>query len=171
MFKHNIFLNQCMIAGLLLLSLNACYKETVSPYDMIAGEWTVSEVNYDIAINGKTLKDFYIELGMSQEEARQLEQTTINEWIQSNKGTITFHSDKTYAMNLTGSSDSGPWVLSSDNKKMTLTNQLGGQFIYDIITLTKNVFQISHRRSQIVDFDNNGTYETFAFTVTMTLVK
>ena len=171
MFKHaksNKLLFYVFIAAGILVS---CSKNNESPSDLIVGTWTVTDVSINETVNGKSLTDFYIDQGYSAAEASQISDSTINIAVQNNQGSILFRSDNTYSMNFTDANDSGPWTISDDGKQLTLKNQLGGLFTYDIKTLTASTLDITYSRTQNNDIDNNGTYETVSFSIELIMSK
>ena len=151
--------------------LFSCSKNDESPSDLIVGTWTVSNASMEVTVNNKSLVDFYVDQGYSSAEATQISDSTINVSVQDHQGSIIFRSDKTYSMNFTGGNDSGPWSISDNGKQLTLKNQLGGSFTYNIKTLTKSTLDMTYSRTQNDDIDKNGTYETVSFSIELVMSK
>ena len=172
MKKAFLFINWVLIIGLVLFSFSSCNKEEETAQDNLIGKWTISDVNLDIDIGGKTVTQYYVEVaGYSEADAATIAALFDAALNESFSGTVEIKSDHTYITTLDGTEDTGTWELSSDGKKLTLDAGTADQAIFDVISVTKNLLHINFMESETQDLNEDSVPETISIEVDMTLTK
>ena len=151
--------------------LSACSKKTETPSNQLIGTWTISSATADITVNGKSLTQYYTDLGSTQTEAAQLAQIIESSIQQSFTGTVTVKSDNTYTATISGSTDSGTWSLNSDGTKLTLVDSNNVSSTYDIVNLDSHNLELSFVTTEQDDLNSDGTPDTITLNVNMKLTK
>lgn len=151
--------------------LIACEKDKDDPVDNLIGTWTAESADVDATVSGKTMTQYFTDLGYSAADA-QLLADLFNVTIERNfTGTITFNSDKTYTANLGGQTDAGTWDLSSDNKQLTIDSNTDPVVVFDVETLTAGELVVKWTETGQEDINDDNIPETINVNVTMELNK
>jgi hypothetical protein len=167
-FNLRIFI-PVIIIGLILSS---CSKDsTPSPTDNLIGTWTTSSATFTATIDGKTMTQYFIDMGLSAAQAQQYTALFNATVQQSFTGTITMKSDNTYTSDMGGETDTGTWSLSSDGKMLTIDPSTDVPMIADVVELTSSTLHLQGNETETDDLNDDGTDETIIVTVDLTFTK
>jgi len=126
-----------------------------SKANLLIGTWTISETSLVADIGGKSIKDYFIDIGgLSELEAEAF--ATLFETILSSSftGTIQFKDDNTYISNIAGDLDDGIWSLNSAGDRITLDAGTVDETVINIISLTANTLKGSLDTTELTDIDD-----------------
>ena len=157
-----------LFAGTILVS---CEKDEDEPIDLLIGTWTAESADVDLQVDGKTLTQYFTDLGYPPAQAQSLT-TTINALLQQQfTGSLTLNADKTYTADLGTEADSGTWNLSSDSKQLTIDSSTEAPFILDIERLTENELVVTWNEVWQEDLNEDEIPENLDMDITLTLNK
>jgi len=157
-----------LFAGILITS---CEKDKDDPADNLIGTWTAESSDVDATVGGKTMAQYFTDLGYSAGDA-QLLANLFSLTVQQNfTGTITFNADKTYTSNLGGQSDTGTWNISADNKQLTIDSSTEPAVVLNIETLTANELQVNWTETGQEDINDDNVAETITVNISLTFNK
>ena len=160
-----------LLAGVLISS---CKKDEddKDPQDDLIGTWTSGISTIDAKVGDIAMNQYFIDsLGLSPSEA-QVYTTLFNLTVQqSYAGTVTFNANGTYSITFGGDTDTGTWVLSSDNKQLTLDSNLDPPVLLDVVRLTANELVLTWNEIVSEDINEDGVPEVISVDVEMTLTK
>jgi len=158
---------KCSILSLFMFTifLSNCNKEddTLSTYDMVCGEWTVTNIEYDLRINDLSLIDYLIgAYGMTEEEAQIAFSENENAYKEAWTGTMRFKQDGNYDFNIGGENYSSYWFLSNDEQ--TIHVYFTGNYMdFDIMSVDEKMMKLRYDPLYRVDIDEDGTRETIKY--------
>ena len=159
------------LIGSIAFFVSSCKKDKETKDADIVGNWTISSATVSATIDGKSLSQYFLDLGTSSTEADQFAQAFNDAVQQSFTGTVNIKSDHTYTINSGGSSDGGTWALNSSGDKLTLDAGTADEATFDILSVDKNSLHIKFSQDQMDDLNGDGTDETIAVSVDMNLTK
>ncbi len=95
-----------------------CSKdEEITTYDLICGLWTVSDIQFEMTIEGEGLDVFLMnEYDLTEQEALEIYEANKTAYRDSWTGTMQFLQDGTYEFNVGGENYQNDWYLSDDEK-------------------------------------------------------
>jgi len=150
---------------LFTLFLSHCNKEedTLSTFDMVCGEWTVTDIQYDLRINDLSLPEYLMgAYGMTEEEAQIAFTQNENAYKAAWTGTMLFKQDGKYEFNIGGENHSNYWFLSKDEQ--TIHVYFTGYYMdFDIMSIDEKIMKLSYDPSYRVDIDEDGTREIIKY--------
>ena len=157
-----------LFAGVLITS---CKKDQFTPADNLIGTWTAASANADATVSGKTMVQYFTDLGYSASDAQLLANLFKVTLQQNFTGTITFKSDKTYTSTLGGQNDSGTWNISADNKQLTISSSKDPAIVLNIDKITANELQVNWTETGQEDLNNDNVTETITAHVVLVFNK
>ncbi len=163
------------ILSLLILTgfFNSCNKEdeTLSTYDMICCEWTVTDIQYDLRVNDLSFVDYImVTNGISEEEAQEAFEENQKAYKEFWTGTMHFYEHDRYEFNMGEDIYSSSWYLSDDEK--TIHVLFTGYYMnFDIISVDENNMNLQLRQTFYFDIDGDGIKDTIKYLNGYTLEK
>ncbi len=122
----------------------------------LIGVWTITDVQLDAAIEGKSLAEYAIDLlGVSELEAEILASLFEDALMSNFDGTIEFKSDNTYITNTGGEVDDGTWSLNSNGDELTLDEGTIDEQVIDVLILTASALKVSLDQTEFEDIDED----------------
>jgi hypothetical protein len=145
---------------------------TVATEADLAGTWTLQSANFDISVEGKSLKEYLVESGLTEEQAEaQVEefQTAFEESDEFAEGAlIEFKSDNEFLVKSPDTEDfesNGTWELSADGKKITI-GEVDEMLTFDIRSITNKNLSLD---LIMTEFDNMGGSASMNFEIKVLL--
>jgi len=156
-----------LILGLFVLQACNSDNEETSEADIV-GKWTVSDLAFDITINGESLSEYF-----SEDEADLFEPfftETLEDEFQD--VSIEFKSDGTYSSeDSDGATDTGSWSLNSDGDVLVLDDGTADEFILNVVSSTNNTLILNYNETDDSDIDFDGNPDEFIVSMDLTLTK
>ena len=160
-----------LLAGVLVSSCKKDEDDT-DPQDDLIGTWTSGMSTINAKVGDMAMNQYFIDsLGLSASDA-QIYTNLFNVTVQqSYAGTVTFNANGTYSATFGGDTDTGTWVLSSDNKQLTLDSNLDPPLVLNVVRLTANELKLSWNEKVSEDINADEVPEVISVDVEMTLTK
>lgn len=166
-----------ILPAILVLFFAACSSDNdgdkMITADNLVGTWTTSSINVDASVGDQSLTDYLVnEIGLSPAEAAAQYGLFVAALQSEVTGSLTLNADNTYESSFGGSSDSGTWSLSSDEKTLTL-NEGSDVIEVTINSLSGNTLNATLGDVISEDLDNDAGTPDVDITVeaTLTLTK
>ncbi len=151
--------------------VSSCKKDEFSAEDNLVGTWTATSTDANATVGGKTMVQYFTDLGYSAGDAQLLANLFKVTLQQNFTGTITFNADKTYTANLGGQSDTGTWNISSDAKQLTLDSSTEPAVVLNIDKLTPNELEVSWTETGQEDINNDNVAESITVNIKLVFDK
>jgi len=140
----------------------------------LVGTWTITSINIDLMVDGKSLTQFLIDAGYGESEAALVEAffTSLLE-DEIGDGEIELKSNNTYVADFGDDPDTGSWSYNSSTKILTIDSDDPSEDIQEITVKSISATTIVIEQSEIMeeDVDDDGTSEEVNSTIEMTLTK
>lgn len=156
--------------------LTSCGKKDVDPTIVsIEGTWDYKEFDSKVKINQKSDVDFFVqEFGLPPYAAiiaaQSVRESLFDEEDFENTRII-FSSNGSYEVRVENDIDeSGTYVLSADNKTLTLTSD-AETVVLDILELSANTLKIVFEEDEKFDVTSNGKEEDVNVKVEVTFIR
>jgi len=154
-----------------ILAFSSCKKEK-TPAENLVGSWTLESTQFSTMIGAKTLTQYLTEdAGLTTIQAGQFILLFNQQLEQSFAGTIQINSDNTFTSTFGGVSDSGTWILSSDNKRLTIVSDTELPYTLDIIELTSGRLHLQGVETGSQDLNGDQVNETIIITIDLMFTK
>jgi hypothetical protein len=157
--KNNItFLLTILFTSALLIFTSCSESGEEDPQQKFVGTWTLDRTVVGFYVNSKTLEQFLIDSGASEEEIMLVQELLISglEDEFDDDGQIELKSDNTYVANFGNDTDTGTWSFNANTETLTITSSDGDQDI-DVISITSSKLVIGLVMSMFGDVDEDGT--------------
>lgn len=88
--------------------------------DKLIGVWTLESTSVDVTIDGKSIVDYFVSMGIPQDDAEEMAAAFSSEFdeIENMSGTVEFKQDGTYVTNFGEGEDVGTWELNGNELLM-----------------------------------------------------
>jgi len=174
MKRLNLFRVSAILLGLTFLTLTSCDKDNDTngngSSDELIGKWTITSSTYEITVNGDNIIQYLMEaMGLTETEAEEFAEFFFSDMGAT--GTIEFKSDGTYVAISDGETDEGTWVLSSDNKTLTMDKGTEYEAAIAVISLTSTKAVMEFTQTETDDLDEDGTPDTMEIFMHLELSK
>lgn len=158
---------QYLLLSFLLIFAFACNKdeEPVSQtYLNMIGLWDAKEIQYSVSINGKSILQYYLDQGASQEEAEDLTLLFGQILAAGFDGTIEFKNDNSFVRTWGGDTIIGTWALVNNDQSVQLTADSETEE-YEIKSVSSTELTLTIEISEKTDFDGDGSADSIEATV------
>jgi hypothetical protein len=148
-----------------------CKKDSTSS-NSIVGTWTAGTPTFTATVGDKTIQQYFVDVaGLSEAEATQYTALFNLMLTQQFTGTIQIKDDGTYTATLGGSPETGTWVLSDDNKTLTITPQGSDPITVNIVELTSSQMKAQISDTMQEDLNGDNVDETISLNVELTFTR
>ena len=165
--KKMKYLKYVVVLVVAMLAFQACNNDDEANEGDIEGTWNVTDLDFDITVNGESLDSF-----LPQTQADLFEGLLTSTFEESFEGSsIEFKADGTYTT--TDSDDdteSGTWSINSDGSVLTLDSGTAEEFSFDIKSSTSSSLVLNYSEtddSQDLDQDGNNDNLVIGFDLTL----
>ena len=166
-FKSPILL-LLMLCGIFFSCNN---NDEITTYDMICGLWTVTDIQFELTIEGQSFTTFLMnEYGLTEEEAQAVYEENKDSYRESWTGTMEYKSDGTYDFNVGGENYTNNWYLS-DDKKTIHVFFVNYYMDLDILSITDNEMKLIFDQIFYSDIVGDNKKEAIAYSNHFTLEK
>ena len=138
----------------LLIFPSSCSEETSS--SSLVGLWTVTSVDYDAFVDGKSMQDYFQQdMGLTQEETAQamvMMDQEVDFYLMNT--IIEFESDYYYWTNIGDpAGDDGEWSINASETVITLDAGTIWETQVTVNSMTSNTLKISFEMEEEIDVD------------------
>lgn len=144
------------------------------PEKNLIGMWTVTEFKVGIVVNGVSIIDWHqLKYGSTEAEANEFANIFVEELEEGFKGTMEFRIDHTYSANLGGEpEETGTWLLTDDNQKLTFTNAASNESNEsDIKVLSSSLLVLVFSDTDRGDIDQDSRNENIFLSIELSFEK
>jgi hypothetical protein len=143
-----------------LIAVTSCEKEDENLITAsIVGEWTTQSTNVDITVNGISLLNYLIDMGLPADQAQAM--VTLFSADMDFPTSIEFKEDGTYTVTMSDSpSESGTWSQSEDKKTLTMDAGTEDEMELTIKVLNDTTLEVEAIETETSDMDEDGTDDT-----------
>lgn len=166
-FNKPIFL-LLMLSGLVFSCNN---KNEITTYDLICGTWTVTDIQFELTVEGQDLATFLMdEYGYTEEEAQAVYEQNKEYYKDSWTGTMEYKSDGTYDFNVGGENYKNDWYLSDDEKTIHVFF-VNYYMDLDILSIDNQKMELIFDQIYYSDIVGDSNKEAIAYANHFTLIK
>ncbi|MBN2166619.1 MAG: hypothetical protein JW717_10110 [Marinilabiliaceae bacterium] len=160
-----------LIVGLIATMFISCDKDDDDSVGSIIGKWNVTSTTIEsVEINNVDVMDYLIDsMGLNQIAADLLYTTMANSMKMT--GSVAMMENGTYTSNFDGEVDNGTWEMNSAGNLLILDKGTDDEMEMDIISLTSGQLILSINQYDEEDIDEDGDYESFNITMSITFAK
>jgi hypothetical protein len=157
-----------LVLFVVLFAFQACNNDDEAKEADIVGVWAVSELVFDITINGESLSEYF-----GEDEADLFEPFFTEAFEDEFEDvSIEFKSDGTYlSEDSDGSTDTGTWSLNSNGDILILDDGTADEFTFNIVSSTNNTLVLNYSETDDSDIDFDGNPDEFTVSMDLTLTK
>jgi hypothetical protein len=152
--------------------LSGCKKDSTTTSDSIVGTWTTGTPTFTVTVGDKTLEQYFIDVaGLDQATATQYTALFNLLMQQEFMGSITIKEDGTYSSTMGGSTETGTWVLSDDEKTLTITPSGSDPVTVNIVEKTSDQMKAQISTTIEQDLNADGIDETVSVDIELTFTR
>jgi hypothetical protein len=157
------------LAGLILFRCNK--DDEITTYDRICVLWTVSDIQFEMTIEGEELDVFLMnEYDLTELEAQEIYEANKTAYQDSWTGTMQFLQDGTYDFNVGGENYQNDWYLSDDEKTIHVFF-VNHYMDLDILSLSETEMELLFDQVYYSDIVGDNKKEAIAYDNHFTLLK
>jgi hypothetical protein len=171
-FKKTGFHRSFFCFLILSIFFSRCGKDDENiTYNLICGKWTVSEIQFELTVEGQDLDVFLMnEYGLTEEEAQEIYEANKEAYRESWTGTMEFLSDGNYEFNVGGENYKNYWYLTDDEKTIQVFF-IDHYLDFDILSLSENQMDLLFDQIYYSDIVGDNKKEAIAYSNHFTLLK
>jgi len=135
----------------------------------IAGKWNVSNLTFDIIINGESFSEYFTNDDQA-ELIKSLLTATLRDSFEG--ASLEFNSDGTYiGESADGTTDTGTWSLSSDGTVLTFEGGTSQEIAFQVVSSTNDSLELNYSETETSDADFDGTPDEITTSMDLALSK
>ncbi len=151
---------------------SGCKKDSTTSSDSIVGTWTTGTPTFTVTVGDKTLEQYFIDVaGLDQATATQYTALFNLLMQQEFMGSITINEDGTYSSTMGGSTETGTWVLSDDEKTLTINPSGSDPVTVNIVEKTSDQMKAQISTTIEQDLNADGIDETVSVDIELTFTR